>query len=107
MTARRKTKAVARIISRPEAHCAPGVCNPRRHQGLRAPAAKGTHQLISLTGPGVFLGALVTKQGGGPGLTALALVLGVSDGALQAAIAVLAGLGGYKIAQATGATTHD
>lgn len=33
------------------------------------------------------------------GLTALALVLGVSDGALQAAIAVLAGLGGYKIAQ--------
>ncbi len=33
------------------------------------------------------------------GLTALALVLGVSDGALQAAIAVLAGLGGYKLAQ--------
>ena len=33
------------------------------------------------------------------GLTALALLLGVSDGALQAAIAVLAGLGGYKIAQ--------
>ena len=41
------------------------------------------------------------------GLTALALVLGVADGSLQAAIAVLAGLGGYKIAQAAGATTHD
>ncbi len=35
------------------------------------------------------------------GLTALALVLGVADGALAAAIAVLAGLGGYKIAQGT------
>ncbi len=35
------------------------------------------------------------------GLTALALILNVSDGALQAEIAVLAGLGGYKIAQGT------
>ncbi len=31
------------------------------------------------------------------GLTALALVLGTGDGALASAIAVLAGLGGYKI----------
>ncbi len=30
-------------------------------------------------------------------LTGLALVLGVADGALASAIAVLAGLGGYKI----------
>ncbi len=31
------------------------------------------------------------------GLTALALIMGVGDGALATAIAVLAGLGGYKI----------
>ncbi len=35
-------------------------------------------------------------------LTGLALVLGVSDGALQAAIAVLAGLGGYELGRKSG-----
>ncbi len=33
------------------------------------------------------------------GLTALALVLGTSDGILATAVAVLAGLGGFKLAQ--------
>ncbi len=39
------------------------------------------------------------------GLTALALVLGVSDGALQAAIAVLAGLGGFELASRSSRTS--
>ena len=49
--------------------CATGVCNPERPQGLRAPARKGTHKLVDLKGPGVFLGAQVTKQGGTNDLT--------------------------------------
>lgn len=49
--------------------CLRGVCDPERTQGLRAPAPKGDHVLVSLEGPGVFLGAQVTKQGGTNGLT--------------------------------------
>jgi hypothetical protein len=45
------------------------VCDPERTQGLKAPAPKGDHVLVSLEGPGVFLGAMVTKQGGTNGLT--------------------------------------
>src|SRR5262245_17228670 len=49
--------------------CAPGVCDPERTQGLKAPAPNGTHNLVSLKGPGVFLGAEVSKQGGNSDLT--------------------------------------
>jgi hypothetical protein len=49
--------------------CAPGVCDPRRTQGLRAPAPQGTHVLVNLEGPGVFLAAAVSKQGGTNDLT--------------------------------------
>ena len=49
--------------------CVIGVCDPQRTQGLRAPAPKGDHVLVELKGPGVFLGAEVTKQGGNSGLT--------------------------------------
>jgi hypothetical protein len=51
------------------ATCAPGVCNPRRTQGLKAPAPPGTFVLVNLQGPGVFLGAEVSKQGGTNDLT--------------------------------------
>ena len=49
--------------------CGIGVCNPQRTQGLKAPAPKGTHNLVSLEGPGLFLSANVTKQGGPTDLT--------------------------------------
>jgi hypothetical protein len=49
--------------------CSPGVCDPERTQGLRAPAPNGTHDLVALQGPGVFLGAAVSKQGGANDLT--------------------------------------
>ena len=49
--------------------CASGVCDPQRTQGLKAPAPNGTHTLVTLTGPGVFLGAAVSKQGGTNDLT--------------------------------------
>jgi hypothetical protein len=49
--------------------CAAGVCDPERTQGLRAPAPNGTHVLVSLKGPGVFLGAAISKQGGTNDLT--------------------------------------
>src|SRR5918996_3092237 len=49
--------------------CAAGVCNPERTQGLKAPAAQGNHVLVSLRGPGVFLAAEVSKQGGSNDLT--------------------------------------
>jgi hypothetical protein len=53
--------------------CAAGVCDPQRTQGLKAPAPQGDHLLVRLKGPGVFLGAAVTKQGGKTGLTFVSL----------------------------------
>lgn len=53
--------------------CTSGVCNPERTQGLRAPAPKARHSLVRLKGPGVFLGASVTKQGGATGLSFVSL----------------------------------
>ena len=49
--------------------CARGVCDPERTQGLKAPAPNGTYALVTLRGPGVFLGAEVSKQGGTNDLT--------------------------------------
>ena len=51
------------------AKCAAAVCDPERTEGLKAPAPNGTHSLVALKGPGVFLGAEVTKQGGTNDLT--------------------------------------
>ncbi|MBI3694778.1 MAG: hypothetical protein HY238_08065 [Acidobacteria bacterium] len=59
--------------SRPETKkpraCAAGVCDPARTQGLKAPAPEGDHTLVSLKGPGVFVAAEASKQGGASGLT--------------------------------------
>ena len=49
--------------------CSAGICNPQRKAGLKAPAAKGEHQLVILRGLGVFVSAQVSKQGGSTGLT--------------------------------------
>ena len=49
--------------------CATGICDPVRTQGLRAPAPSGTHDLVSLAGPGLFVAAAVSKQGGTNDLT--------------------------------------
>ena len=68
--AKKKTAAKSpRAAAQPYAGCAGGVCDPERTQGLRAPAPVGTHDLVTLTGPGVFLGAAVSKQGGTNDLT--------------------------------------
>ena len=63
-----KKKAAKKRTAR-SGTCAAGVCNPPRTQGLKAPAPQGKHTLVSLDGPGVFVGAHVSKQGGGSGLT--------------------------------------
>src|SRR5262249_39216095 len=42
---------------------------------LRAPAPNGTYDLVVLEGPGLFLSAIVTKQGGANGLTFVRLDL--------------------------------
>ena len=54
-------------------NCLTGVCDPERTQGLKAPAPKGNHMLVQLKGPGLFLAASVTKQGGGTGITFVSL----------------------------------
>lgn len=55
---------------RPRRKCLDGVCNPQRTQGLVAkPPQKKEIVLIDMKGPGLFLGAHVTKQGGKSGLT--------------------------------------
>ena len=65
---RAKAQTTARQVAAPRA-CSTGVCDPQRTQGLRAPAPSGNHALVTLEGPGVFLGASVTKQGGTNDLT--------------------------------------
>jgi len=62
-------KRAAREVLMPGPRCAVGVCNPERTQGLKAPAPKATYALVTLEGPGLFLSANVTKQGGPTGLT--------------------------------------
>ena len=63
-------KRVTRAVHVPgTTGCAVGVCDPQRVQGLKAPAPKGTYTLVSLKGPGLFLSANVTKQGGATDLT--------------------------------------
>jgi hypothetical protein len=64
-----KKRAPAKAAVPASGKCAPGVCDPERTQGLKAPAPNGTHVLVSLNGPGVFLGAEVSKQGGTNDLT--------------------------------------
>jgi len=49
--------------------CAVGVCDPERTEGLQAPAPSGTYELVTLEGPGLLLGAEVSKQGGDDDLT--------------------------------------
>jgi hypothetical protein len=53
----------------PSQECLAGVCDPQRTQGLKAPAGRGDFALVQLKGPGLFLGAAVTKQGGAAGMT--------------------------------------
>ncbi len=64
--AKKKVKKAEGTASRT---CATGVCNPQRSQGLKAPAPQGAHVLVTLEGPGVFLGMHVSKQGGNNDLT--------------------------------------
>jgi hypothetical protein len=65
----KKPTPVKRQVVPSRTGCAPGVCNPERTQGLKAPAPNGTHVLVNLEGDGVFLGAAVSKQGGSNDLT--------------------------------------
>ena len=69
-TRKRTAKAVTAPSRATDATCCVGgMCDPQRIQGLRAPAPKGTHALINLEGPGLFLAAQVSKQGGATGLS--------------------------------------
>lgn len=56
-------------IEKVKTECLNGVCDPRRTQGLRAPAPKGEHKLVTLKGPGKFISAEISKQGGTNDLT--------------------------------------
>jgi hypothetical protein len=73
MAARTRKRADAAAAARSQSTiagcCTDGLCDPQRVQGLKAPARKGTYDLISLEGPGLFLAAQVSKQGGLTGLT--------------------------------------
>ncbi len=48
--------------------------------------------------------AVYAAIGGIVGLTALSIIYNVGDGALATALAILGGLGGYKIGRAKGTT---
>jgi hypothetical protein len=51
------------------------VAGAERAQGLAAPAAQGDHTLVQLRGPGTFVSAQVSKQGGNSDLTFVNLEL--------------------------------
>jgi hypothetical protein len=65
--AKKKHQVSKRASSR--IRCAVGVCDPERTEGLQAPAPSGTYELVMLEGPGLFLGAEVSKQEGDDDLT--------------------------------------
>jgi hypothetical protein len=67
--ATKRPPAKPRKPPQPRTGCAAGVCDPERTQGLKAPAPNGAHDLVTLDGPGVFLGASISKQGGTNDLT--------------------------------------
>ncbi len=50
-----------------------GIPDPERTQGLQAPAVQGEHHLITLKGPGSFISAQVSKQGGSNDLSFVSL----------------------------------
>jgi hypothetical protein len=66
-------RSVGRAAAKLADKCAAGVCDPERTEGLKAPAPNGTYALVTLKGPGVFLGAHVSKQGGTSDITFVAL----------------------------------
>ena len=69
-TKRRPTKAAAGHVPPTGVSCGiGGMFDPQRVQGLKAPAPRGTHNLVTLRGPGLFLAAHVSKQGGATGLS--------------------------------------
>lgn len=69
-TRKRSAKSAAtKIPPTRSSACIGGMCDPQRIQGLRAPAPRGTHKLITLQGPGLFLAGHVSKQGGATGLS--------------------------------------
>ena len=49
------------------------VIAPERTQGLVAPATQATHNLVTLRGPGKFVAAEISKQGGTNDLTFVSL----------------------------------
>lgn len=55
--------------------CLGGVCSPERKQGLKTNLKKGKHELVKLEGPGLFLGAHVSKQGGTNDITFVDLTI--------------------------------
>jgi hypothetical protein len=63
----------------PTRNCSTGVCAPQRTEGDVKPALKGLFLLVSLKGPGLFLGAEVTKNGGASSLTVIGLNIDGQD----------------------------
>lgn len=73
MSAMQRKRKAAPAAAAAAPACVGGVCNPRRVQGLKAPAPRGEHVLVDIAGPGVFLAGEVVKQGGGAGLSFVSL----------------------------------
>jgi len=76
--------------------CLGGVCDPERTQGLITSPANGDHGLVTLRGPGVFLGAEVVKQGGNNDITFVILDI---DGRNVTNISYAAAKNGGLVAQ--------
>ena len=58
-----------------ETECCFGVSSPERKQGLLTNVKKGEHELIKLSGSGVFLGAHISKQGGSSDISFIDLTI--------------------------------
>lgn len=67
------TSKVAAVEKMKVSTCLDGLCFPERTQGLKAPAPQGEYMLVILQGPGKFVSAEISKQGGTNNITFVSL----------------------------------
>ena len=70
-----------------EKDCTKCVTNPEMTRKLRAPAPRGDYELVTLKGPGKFLSAAISKQGGDTDLTVVELTI---DGKYLVSLSIVA-----------------
>ena len=67
--------AIICLAAAPQDVFSASVKNPQQSTGLVVSPGAGTHDLVDLDGPGVFVSAFMTKQGGATDITSVVLII--------------------------------